>query len=384
MSSCEDCFPQVSDRCVLWTGPDIECVGIKNGESYSYNIVVMAEKLCEYINQKVDLQCLYKNDCNSCEATVKIPEAVQTLINKICNLTSDDIIHNGTLYCLSENLSSKSSLMDGRTFNMSVAPSTGNKTTVFYDLTPALVDLPEGISFSSVSASLNGKPLNGRTKIVDSKKESASFSIDYDRYPLDLTLKANFHTEEGDIILEKQVYIPDSVSLDKNFQLDTRSFISSSSSSITQKEINSALASNLCSLKTKVSSLETIDMGGCEEIKYNSNKTKSVIAQNSSVLCNHEKRLKDIEEVEVLVCGDGDCADTYESKSIIDAVIDMSKKICEYQREIEKLKARCSSLEEDLSNVSSNCDSCSGGNCSGTSGGSGTSGTGSCTSGNCG
>ena len=78
------CSP-VSSNCVIWQGPNIDCIDLCTGDSISTVVYKLATELCEIMNQldltNLDLACL-KVGTNPPDT---FSELIQLLINKICN-----------------------------------------------------------------------------------------------------------------------------------------------------------------------------------------------------------------------------------------------------------------------------------------------------------
>lgn len=92
------CSP-VSSNCVIWQGPDIECINICNGDSVSDVVAALATELCTILDQtnvsNYDLSCLGITACGPKD----IQALIQLLIDKICelnNITPDDTRGTGT------------------------------------------------------------------------------------------------------------------------------------------------------------------------------------------------------------------------------------------------------------------------------------------------
>jgi len=78
------CTP-TSSNCVIWQGPNIDCINLCTGDSISTVVFKLAEELCTIMNQldltNLDLTCL-KVGTNPPDT---FSELIQILINKICN-----------------------------------------------------------------------------------------------------------------------------------------------------------------------------------------------------------------------------------------------------------------------------------------------------------
>jgi hypothetical protein len=81
----QGCNP-ISSNCVIWQGPDIECIKLCKGDSVSVVVFKLAEEFCSLLNKfditAYDLSCLNLNVC----APSDIQQLIQLLINKICDL----------------------------------------------------------------------------------------------------------------------------------------------------------------------------------------------------------------------------------------------------------------------------------------------------------
>jgi len=79
------CSP-ISSDCVIWQGPDIECLSLCKGDSVSTVVYKLAEKLCEVLEtldiETYDVSCLAIGDCGPED----FQALIQLLITKICEL----------------------------------------------------------------------------------------------------------------------------------------------------------------------------------------------------------------------------------------------------------------------------------------------------------
>mgnify|MGYP003626465617 CR=1 FL=1 len=90
------CNP-VSSNCVVWQGPDLDCIGLCHGDTVSDVIAKMAQILCDLIDQldisNFDFTCLLTNGVVQ---PLNIQELIQLIIDQLCNtntevIDSDDI-----------------------------------------------------------------------------------------------------------------------------------------------------------------------------------------------------------------------------------------------------------------------------------------------------
>lgn len=82
-SNTEGCNP-ISSNCVIWQGPDIECIKLCKGDTVSDVVYKLATELCMLIEmtdvKSYDLQCININGCDPKD----FQELIQIIINKIC------------------------------------------------------------------------------------------------------------------------------------------------------------------------------------------------------------------------------------------------------------------------------------------------------------
>lgn len=91
----ETCSP-ISSNCVIWNGPDLNCISVCTGQTLSESMYALATKVCELQDlldlSNLDLKCLI-DACIACpEPDKKLAIVLQLLIDKVCTL--QDIIDN--------------------------------------------------------------------------------------------------------------------------------------------------------------------------------------------------------------------------------------------------------------------------------------------------
>lgn len=91
----ETCSP-ISSNCVVWQGPDLDCISVCAGESISEITYQLALEICALQDQlnlsSLDLKCLV-DSCLACPQPEKTLATVfQLLIDKVCTL--EEIINN--------------------------------------------------------------------------------------------------------------------------------------------------------------------------------------------------------------------------------------------------------------------------------------------------
>jgi hypothetical protein len=96
-SNKENCSP-ISSNCVIWQGPDIDCISLCKGDSISDVVYRLALEVCAFQGDVglsgVDLSCLIQvcNNTPAVPTTVTIPAALNLLASRVCCL--NDIIDN--------------------------------------------------------------------------------------------------------------------------------------------------------------------------------------------------------------------------------------------------------------------------------------------------
>lgn len=272
------CLSDTLDKCVQWTGPDIECVGIESGMYYDEAVTNLANELCSFIEKTVDLKCLYDNTCSSCDIEVEIPKAVQIIIDKLCTLSSSDISYDGPLYCIGNNsVSGDAALFLGRSFNYNV--NTGGNNTVFtYDLSESCRNLPDSYSLGSSRVVVTGSKLTSSSAIVGrSTSEVGSITIPYNSFPVNVDLEMNLQGENGVISLQKTLSLS-TASAGMRYEIfDVKDYTSTSNRVLTQEVFNQLVAAQVCDnkkrldllngLQAEVSSLKALVETLCDKVE---------------------------------------------------------------------------------------------------------------------
>lgn len=146
-----DCTQLISDYCVEYTGPSFECIDLNEGSFtdpvfYAEAFQKLAAGFCTFLEEnKVDLDCLYENG----DFTVPVKEAVEEIIDKLCNLSTDDIESRAGTYAIGTNSSTCSAKLTNRTLNWGLTNfKEGSKFT--WSFANALSNLPEDYQTVSV------------------------------------------------------------------------------------------------------------------------------------------------------------------------------------------------------------------------------------------
>ena len=340
MSTCLNCgcMEEHSDKCVIYTGPDFPLVNLKYGERYDAVTVDLANKLVEIISQRADLQCLISDTCNTCSPLVPIPEAVQVIINKLCTLTSADIAYTGSMYCIGgQSTSSDAVKLLGRGYQFYVEPAeTG--TSVGFDLTSAVANLPSGYSIGKVKTIVSGRPKNGSTVIADSSQTAAAVRVENDRFPVALDVQIRLSSPNGSIDMTHTQVIPSASSQSAGVPLMVRDYAQGQALT-TQESFNSLIAAQVCATKTAVEQMHNIQISGCDKISYPNTDVKAIVAVQSSELCDLITRVDSLEKVSYRECSDT-CEDNLIDISLQEAIRRQADIICQLQTKIKELEQK--------------------------------------------
>lgn len=337
------CIEEHSDKCIIYTGPDIEVVGIYNNQRYDVVTVALANKLKEIIEQTVDLKCLYTGTCNTCDPEVTIPEAVQVIVDKLCSLTAADISYSGQIFCLgNDSISVDAINLLGRGYQYFVEPAEVG-TAFGFDMTQALVNMPSGYSVSKISTTISGKKKNGKTVIANSSYPTASVRVDNDRFPLTADFQVRVNSPSGSVDMVHTLVIPSAESQSAGQTFTIRDY-AQGESIMTQESFNALVAAQVCDTKTGLEQLRNLQLIGCEKIKYPNTDIKAIVSVHSSELCDVIERLDELETVSYRECSDY-CEDNIIEVSLHEALKRQGDIICELQAKVLELTGNMVTLE---------------------------------------
>lgn len=283
----------VSDECIIWTGQSFETLGIVQNKCYKTNIINLALKLETLINENyADLKGLFTGKGSS---IVKLPIAVQTLIDYILELKSSNIILDSQLYCLGGNISTCSAAINNKNFNYSLAPS-ANGITFTYNTLETLNNLPASIESGKFNIQAQGLIENGSVIIVDSNDKVGGFTIPLNRLPAVVSLNCKLGSSCGDIQLYKRILISSPTNKKFNTTFSLNDFSSSNIEGMTQKSFNELLAAEFCKQREEIEALQTMEIPDCKNITYPDNQISSVVSVISSELCDLKDRVTNVGE----------------------------------------------------------------------------------------
>ena len=92
----ESCAP-TSSNCVVWQGPDLDCINVCTGESVSETIHSLATTICDVKKEldlsDLELECIIQT-CSACpNPDKKLKSVLELLIGKVCDL--ETLINGG-------------------------------------------------------------------------------------------------------------------------------------------------------------------------------------------------------------------------------------------------------------------------------------------------
>ena len=306
MRSETSCLQYTPDSCISWTGPDMPFFGIIKGQKYSTAIISLATTLQEYVEKEVILSCLYTGECDACSPIVKIPEAVQIIINKLCSLTSDDISNVGDLSCLGiKTMSPDAAKLLNRPFKLVVQPNpTG--ASVSFDHLGALQTLPSNFEVGQIRTRVAGTTVRGSSIIADSNKEYFTTSVKSDRFPLTVETEINILTPSGNVKLSKNAVISGTEANEHAGVFEVYDFSKLSTKEFSQTQVNELVAAEVCSLRSELDQYKNITATSSECVTFASTDIKDIVAAllgAVSSLCDRVKALEDKLGAEDPQCG---------------------------------------------------------------------------------
>lgn len=271
------CLDPTTDGCVEYTGPDIDVVGIRGGMYYDELTVNLANTLVSHIERKVELKCLYDDTCGNCEPFLQVPEAVQSIINKLCSLTAEDVSYKGALYCIGNgSMSSEAVTLLGRTFNYSVG-TTPSGSSISYNLNESVKNLPEGYALGATRVTVSGKKKRGQSMISSTDGQVLSVPVENDRYPVNMQVDIDVNTPNGTVRMNKNVSIPSPIANSYNPILDIKDFTSPDTSNITQAKFNDLIAAQLCANSSYIDQLKSLKIADTSNFNIGGSGVESIL-----------------------------------------------------------------------------------------------------------
>lgn len=345
----KNCLDPTWDTCVVWTGDDMPFFGIKSGEKYSVAIVKLAQALQDYVEQNVSLKCLYDDTCGNCEPVVRIPAAVEVIIDYLCAFTTDNVTNVGDLECLgNSSLSPDAAKFINTPFRYVVTPSTSG-ATISFDYLEAVSNIPSGYSLGGVRTKVTGSANNGSTIIGDSNKSYYTTTVKSERFPLNANLEVNVLTPSGNVKLTRNVTITGTESKEYSGVLSINDFSSKDTKVFTQTQVNELVASAVCQVISELDQLKNIDVDSTDCVQFASKDIKDVVSALAGALQDLCDRVKKLETVTTTGPGCGACGESKTAKSPEQAIEECAQTNCSQAEEISQMQEQLTTLAGQLS-----------------------------------
>lgn len=375
------CLSKTSDACVVWSGSDIPALGIKNGDYYNDAIVAFASKFVEISEGLIDVSSTNDGTCDNCSDKLPLFQAVQRMSNKLANLKSSDIRVDSNFTGLADNgLSADAGKLLNRSATYSVASlSTGS--SVSFDLTNAISNLPLDYQLAKTNVTLTGKRKFGSSVIVDSSLPTFAANVSNDRYPLNAEVTIRINTPNGTVDLMDNILIDSPRDYSGTFILSVKDRSKTAGETVSLNEMVDIMSSQLRQNKSELDQLNNLDIQGYSNVPLPSTKASNVISTVVSKLS------KVIDDTNNLSSVNYDNSGNLVKGTPAEVIALIATNINRIKTDISNIIADIKNINDSLSNLSqSNITLLSqgGGATTGSSTGGSGSGSGGCPGGNCG
>ncbi len=206
------------DKTIYWTGESVPELGIFRGMLYNDVISNLIKSYLELKNATINIGALSGKP----EVNVSRDEAISAMSQKMLNLSTSDIKHDGIPFTYNR-LSVDASKFLGSKFSYSVeTDSNGSKLGI---------NLKEGLTGDVLSSRVivSGKSTNGKNVVMDSSEKVTSVSIKNEMYPINIDILSRVQTKGGIVDLTKQIVLrnpSESGSFESLYDVKDRSFSS--------------------------------------------------------------------------------------------------------------------------------------------------------------
>ena len=190
------CLYTPPDSCMYWSSPEIKELGITKDMRYHLVMRNLINSYLEYKNAKFDLDCLLDGKCGNCENPATRDQAIQSLLNKICNLSAEDISVTSSR---TSGISTYAGKYVGSALNYSIQGSeNGSKLNL-----NLLDGIPSDAAVKSTRVVISGKSSTGKNIILDTNEKISSTTIRNESYPITVDATIRVQTEGGIVDLNK-------------------------------------------------------------------------------------------------------------------------------------------------------------------------------------
>lgn len=200
---------KISGNIVEYNGKTIEIDGmilLEKGKDYDSIMCDLGMMISEQLGKDYDVICLFSNSDEKCPKSLKLPETIEKLIEKVCCLQSSEIFFDGNLFSLGSGITTNSMPLVGRSFEWAQS-STGTSSTFTFATEQGLEGLPSDYQDASTIVRVL-KNDNGKSRVVRVCKESSgSVSIDYKDYPVCVDVEKRIIYKGEDISLRSSIIL---------------------------------------------------------------------------------------------------------------------------------------------------------------------------------
>lgn len=186
------------DSGIYWTADDIPELGIYKNMKLDSALSKIAKAIIAYTSQKFEIGDL-ATDANR---YVSRDQALGALMNKVTNLTSDDIKHEGIPFN-NNRLSVDSAKFLGSKFYYTVI-TTDEGSKLDLNLSEALNGVGDVMSSRVV---VTGKSDTGKNIFMDTPEKISTVSLKNSMYPIDIDVTTRVQTKTGIVDLSKKVVL---------------------------------------------------------------------------------------------------------------------------------------------------------------------------------
>lgn len=310
------CLNETPDSCVSYTGSAGSCLGLEPGMSLAYVLSTIIENI-ESLN------------CDVAAST-----EIQRLSKTLDSLNTRDITTNAGLYGLaSGNISSCAATIQHKIFTYQVSPAaTGYQFT--YDLNEIKQELPKDITIRNLSVNVFGRKSEKGSLIAKSNKISGGFVLKTEQLPVHAYLEIITESTCGAIIMSSDLILTSNHVGRQVGRMTIKDLTDTKVSNLTQDKYNELLASNLSEVKSRLDSLESVNLSG-NSIIYPNKGVNSVLQTHGVEL----EALKEKSNQQISVTLDGESLDL---QSGLDQLQD---KITQLNNELQIVKSKNDDLQ---------------------------------------
>ncbi len=168
------------DTSIYWTGPDVPEMGIKKGMAINEVITLFMNS---YIQQS-------SQTFNVGGSSTGRDDAIAAVINKVENLSTSDIKHQGTEFTESR-MSVSAGKYIGKYMDYSISATPGG-SSISINTIDGIEEKPYGVRIIA-----HGKSGTGKNVVLDTPEPVGMFTTTNDMYPITIETLVRMQTKEG-------------------------------------------------------------------------------------------------------------------------------------------------------------------------------------------